>query len=470
VTVAERLAAGDLGFLDEEELAAFVAERRWFAGSAREIAGAGVLATVPISEDPPLAIAIVEVRLHPGTHEVYQLVLGVREPGGEEGSAVGRADGTEVYDALEDPTAAAALLEAIRASRLVEGPEGVVEFRSAAGADAFGEPPSAIRPVGREQSNSSIVFDERLILKAYRRLEPGIGPEIEILRFLADREFDAVPALVGWYEHRGPPLDVTLGVLQRFLPDADDGWEIAQDLLRRGEGATFHPLAHELGAAIGRLHATLASDSADPAFAPEAISSEGLALRIATIDEQVRDVFASLPDDPVLEEVALRQEELRTGLQSTPKGDDLGRKIRIHGDLHLGQGLRSDGRWYIVDLEGEPARPISERRLKASPLRDVAGMLRSFSYAERGARILQGVDAPPGWAALAREAFLAGYFPEVERTGILPASRTVTEELLRLFELEKAVYELAYEVAHRPEWAAIPAECIVALLDREAEA
>ncbi|HJZ60604.1 MAG TPA: phosphotransferase [Miltoncostaeaceae bacterium] len=462
--------AGDLGFLDEDELAAFVAERRWFAGGAREIAGTGVLATIPIAEAPPLVIALIEVRLHPGTHEVYQLVLGARSPQGDEGSAVGQADGIEVYDALEDPAGAAALLEAIRASRLVEGPDGVVEFRSAAGADAFGDPPSEIRPIGREQSNSSIVFDDRLILKAYRRLEPGIGPEIEILRFLQEHEFHSVPALIGWYEHRGPPLDVTLGVLQRFLPDAADGWELAQEMLRRGEGDAVHPLVRELGAVTGRLHATLAADSADPAFAPEAITSEGLALRIATIDEQVRDVFAGLPEDSVLEEVAMRQEELRTRLRSTPKGDDLGRKIRIHGDYHLGQGLRSGDEWYIVDLEGEPARPISERRLKSSPLRDVAGMVRSFDYAGRAARILHGVEAPAGWAAAAREAFLEGYFPEVERTGILPASRSVTDELLRLFELEKAVYELAYEVAHRPEWAAIPAECIVGILDGEEEA
>jgi len=171
----------------------------------------------------------------------------------------------------------------------------------------------------------------------------------------------------------------------------------------------------------------------------------------------------------VLEEVALRQESFARGLQSTPKGDDLGRKIRIHGDLHLGQGLRSDGRWYIVDLEGEPLRRSanggsSRRRSETcghAALGSTTPSGRPHPARRRCAARLGGAGA---------RGLPSGYFPEVERTGILPAAWAVTEELLRLFELEKAVYELAYEVAHRPEWAAIPAECIVALLDREAEA
>ena len=143
-----------------------------------------------------------------------------------------------------------------------------------------------------------------------------------------------------------------------------------------------------------------------------------------------------------------------------------GKVIRTHGDLHLGQTMLGDRGWVVLDFEGEPARPLPERRLKRSPLRDVAGMLRSFSYATAGARLLRGVEAPDGWEELARERFLTGYHEAVDST-LLPPGQQATEQLLAVFELEKAVYELRYELNNRPDWVAIPVAGIVRLLDSE---
>ena len=215
------------------------------------------------------------------------------------------------------------------------------------------------------------------------------------------------------------------------------------------------------------MHSVLASDLHDHAFAPEEPSSEALSLLTATIDEQIEQVFLDLPpDNPALAPILGRGEEIRDRLQAMSHVGVGGRLIRHHGDYHLGQTMLRDAGWIILDFEGEPARSLLERRRKRSPLRDVAGMLRSFAYAASASELLRGVPAPEGWEDQARSAFLDAYMETVD-AGLLPAGRPATEKLLAIFELEKAVYELRYELNNRPDWVSIPVAGIARLLQED---
>jgi maltokinase len=459
----EMLASGDVRGLDEDQLAAFISDRRWYGARQQVVAGASVVACVPISSDPLLAITLVEVRFHGGTHELYHLMLGVRPANGPGETTVWALGDNDIYEAFDAPEGSQALLANMRGS-VTFGDESIIEFRSAVGADEFDPLPASPRAAGPDQSNTSIVFDDRMILKCYRRLEPGVNPEIEVLRFLDARDFAHTPALLGWFEHRGAPLDATLGMVQTFQAGAQDGWEFVTTALREGRGDAALPAIHQLGAATGELHAALASDHGDPAFAPEEVRPEGLALMAASLDEVATEVFANLPDDPALAQVAHRADDLRDRLQGVSKSTGLGRKIRVHGDLHLGQALWDGTVWKLIDFEGEPTRPVNERRRKRSPLRDVAGLVRSLDYAVSSARLHAKVHVPDDWLGVARAALLDGYLPVVEPTGLLPPMATTVEEMLGLYELEKAVYELRYELSHRPSWVAIPAHAIDRLL------
>ncbi len=214
------------------------------------------------------------------------------------------------------------------------------------------------------------------------------------------------------------------------------------------------------------MHTVLASSPTDPNFCPEQTSVESLGLLTATVDEEIERVFMSLPDDvPELEPIRGRGEEIRERLRLLTNVGGTGRVIRVHGDYHLGQTLWHGGDWVILDFEGEPARPLSERRRKRSPLRDVAGMLRSFAYAASAAGVQRGVAAPSWWEEDARDEFLEGYRSTIDPS--LVPSGTAMDKLLQVFELEKAVYELRYELNNRPDWVGIPVAGIVRLLDQE---
>jgi trehalose synthase-fused probable maltokinase len=323
-----------------------------------------------------------------------------------------------------------------------------------------------VRPVGVEQSNSSVVFGEELILKAFRRVEPGINPELELLRFLSAREFPHIAPLAGWYEVEGRHIDATLGILQEYLSGARDGWELTLDELGSDPDAMLDRL-NALGAVVGELHSALGSDRDDPAFCPDEPSIEALSIITANVDEQIERVFLDLPDDrEAVAPIVGRGQDVRERLNMLSHVAVGGRVIRTHGDLHLGQTMLTDRGWVILDFEGEPARPLPERRLKRSPLRDVAGMLRSFSYAVAGARLLRGFDPPEDWEDRARERFLEGYHGSVDAT-LLPPGQQAAEQLLAVFELEKAVYELRYELNNRPDWVSIPVAGILRLLESE---
>jgi maltokinase len=424
-----------------------------------------VLDVVVLDAGPPLlAVMLLEARLLAGTHELYQLPIVTRaaEDAPPQGVIVAR-DGAVLCDALLDARETARLGELMAREAVIERGESVVRFHW----DGTERPgaAAAVRVMGVEQSNSSIVLDDRFALKVFRRVEAGTNPELEMLRFLQTHGFPHIAALDGHYAYRGPLLDATLGVMQRYVPQASDGWTLAVDALASGRGEELLDRLFYLGVVTGRMHAVLASDSEDRDFAPEDPSEEHVALITATIDEQIERTFIELPELDALAPINGRAEELRDRLMLLSHHSVGGRLIRCHGDYHLGQTMFGADGWTVLDFEGEPGRPMRERRRKRSPLRDVAGMLRSFAYAALASELLhQGPAVPPSWEASARERFLAGYFQDVDRQ-LLPAGAQATARLLSLFEMEKALYELRYEIDNRPDWLPVPVAAIARLLE-----
>ncbi len=463
------MATRDLGSrlaVSEKVLTDWISAQRWFGAKSRDVAQFNVLDVVVLRREPPaLALTIVEARFGAGTHELYHVPIGVRpESEGWDVGVVCQAGDFTAYDALADPDQTGLLALLLGTSARVEDGESSVEFWWEGGKLVGPGTPS--RQMGVEQSNTSIVFDDRLVLKVFRKVEPGINPELEMLRFLAGHGFDHIAHLEGWFQYSGDLMDATLGVMQEFIPGAVDGWRLALEALGDPDPAgDFFGRLEELGAVTGRMHAVLAADPDNPDFAPEEPSDENVSLLSATIDEQIERLFLELPDRPALAPIAGRGPDLRDRLQLLSHIGVGGRQIRGHGDYHLGQTVLGPDGWVVLDFEGEPGRPLRERRRKHSPLRDVAGMLRSISNAALAGELLFDLRAAsPGWEAHARECFLRGYLGEVDQA-LLPAGRQGIEKLLSIFELEKLLYELRYELDNRPDWLVIPVTAIARLLD-----
>ncbi len=444
--------------LDRDTVLGWLREQRWFASKSQTLCGVEVLEEAAI--DDQLALAVAQVEFATGEHELYQLVLA---PDGNGGGP----------DVLGEGSRAHALLAAIDEGREIDGLHGQFGFRHVATADgrrpdwarpATDTDATQVRPMGAEQSNSSIVFREHIALKVFRKLEPGINPDLEMLRFLTAHNYPNIAPLYGWYEYEGETLAATLGVAQQFVSGATDGWDLA---LREIPGAPelFLERLASLGSATARLHSVLATDAGDPAFSPQDPSSEFLNLLKATLDDQLEKVFGHLPDDnPSVAPIVGLEQEVRERVTLPSQGPIGGKSIRIHGDYHLGQTLHNQDGWTLLDFEGEPARPLSARRQKRSPLRDVASMLRSFSYATWAVKLQLGLEAPDGFEDRARTAFLDAYFSTVE-PALLPTGQAQVSGLLSTFELEKALYELQYELNNRPDWVPIPVAGILRLVE-----
>jgi trehalose synthase-fused probable maltokinase len=428
-----------------DALPEWLEQQRWYASKSRTVAGIEVMEAVALRDDPIVLEALVQAQFATGTHELYQLVFGA-----------------DAFDALADPTEAGALLHRIERTDTIETDLGRFGFHRT---DRFVEIPedAPARLMGVEQSNTSVVFDDRLALKVFRKVEPGINPELEMLQFLTAHRFPQIAPLQGWYEYDGQALAATLGVAQTYLPDAIGGWELALEEIVSGPD-TFLDRLDNLGAVTAEMHNVLASDAGDPAFSPEEPSQEALSLLTATVDEDIERLFVRLPDDERVAPIAGRGQDVRERLAARAQIGVGGRMIRTHGDYHLGQTLATPRGWVIIDFEGEPARPLPERRQKRSPLRDVASMLRSFAYATSAVEILRGQDAPQDFEQRARERFLERYLERVDST-LLPAGEAQVANLLSIYELEKAIYELRYELDNRPDWVAIPVAGIRRLLE-----
>jgi maltose alpha-D-glucosyltransferase/alpha-amylase len=352
----------------------------------------------------------------------------------------------------------------------------------------------APRLAGGEQSNTSLIFGDRAIMKLYRRLEPGEHPDAEIGHFLTTRaHFPHTPELYATARFESASGSEVAAMVQRLLSGSRDAWTVA---LERGReafavdapaGIPFVVEAEMLGTVTREMHEALASDANDPAFSPEPATSRNVrewaeAVRgaadgaLALLERaRARDAFA---DDARRDVDGLldRRDAVRGLVDGwvTEIGDDAGSRIRHHGDYHLGQVLYTEvGEFMVIDFEGEPARPLEVRRAKHSALRDVAGMMRSFAYAaatcaEESRAELGDADATTRaqrWERELREAFLRGYLPEGrEHPAFLPRARARLDVLLKLFEAEKLLYELAYELNNRPTWVWIPLRGVVAMM------
>ena len=431
----------------ETALIDFVTGQRWYGSKTRVPTHATLVDRATLRDaDPKLELQLVALGFETGTHETYQLLT------------------DDSLDALADPRHVRELVHMIRQGLTINANDGQVEFRAVEGFAGLGTELTQARRVTSEQSNTSIVFDEEVILKVFRRLEAGINPELELLRFLTERGFDNVAQLGGWYAYAGAPMDATLGVLQHYVRNAQDGWELTLDELEEAPERVL-PRLRRLGQVTGRMHSVLGSEGGDPTFCPEEPSQEALAILTATVEEEIQRIFLELPEEqPALEPIRGRGEEVRERLSQLSHVTSFGKVIRTHGDYHLGQTLWSGEDWVILDFEGEPARPLPERRRKRSPLRDVAGMLRSFAYVVSAAEQQRGTRVPAGWELRAREEFLAGYDETID-SALMPVGQAARERLLTIFELEKAVYELRYELNNRPDWIGIPVAAIVRMLE-----
>ena len=477
--------------------------QRWFAAKGRVVTGASLRAAAPLPEADAWLV-VVDVAFGASARESYTLVLAVRRVG-DGGAPLGRltVDGVPlaVVDGLAEPASCATLLAAIERETTLDTPGGVVRCRRTAEFPR-GTPADALvpRPLRGEQSNTSIVYGDRLVLKVLRRLTPGVNPDLETTRFLTERTtFRAVPLLCGtieWIEAGAEPT--TVGVLKRFVANQGDAWSWvgthlthvreaigpggAEPRVREAAAPMLVALGR-LGALTAELHAALASVPDDPAFAPEPITRDDVArwgTRLVTdfgeTASSVRDRLPTLPSalagraETALAHataVAARVADLRLLVDAGCA------KIRIHGDYHLGQVLRTGEEFVILDFEGEPIRSLDQRRAKHCTLVDAAGMLRSLDYAGAAARPDASAWEPwvEHWVALASRAFLAGYRAGIARAPVtlVPPADDAAVRVRRAFELDKALYEVRYELGHRPAWLPIPLAAVVRALAPTAE-
>jgi trehalose synthase-fused probable maltokinase len=481
----------DLVALAAAGLPAILPAQRWFGAKARAITGVTPLDHAPVPGTAGV-LALFGVALADGAQETYLIPVAPD------------ASGSSFTDALERPDFAVALLEQMRLGGSLPAERGTFRFvPTEVFAEILPGRPARVDRARAEQSNTSVVVDGKGILKLFRKLEHGPNPDFEISDFLTRRTaFRGAPRLVGSIAYDGPGAEaIVLGVLQEFIANQGDAWAAALARLaeffraaepgngREGDPAFARALAaadakeaRGLGALTGRLHMALASSGTDPAFAPEPIRPDDVAAWLAAmqahLDRVMATLAAALPGMP-----AAAQEVARRALEDAPRfreglgalqalGSEPVTRIRVHGDYHLGQVLRAGEGFVVLDFEGEPARPLAERRAKQCALKDVAGMLRSFAYAaQAGLAAAEGGTADPdlrarllpwaeAWEEGVRAAFLEGYLAQTWERGapFLPRGRQALEAVLRVFELDKAIYELHYEINHRPTWIRIPLE------------
>jgi maltokinase len=450
----------------EDTLATWLVKQRWFAGKGRTVHDLTVLAdTEVIPGDPGLRHLLVTVS-YGATADCYQVFVGTRAelPDRLGHVQIGSRDGLQLYDGLHDSALTRMLLDSVVADRTV----GPLQFRRVPQAQipwAFGPPGDeggmdSLVLTG-EQSNTSLVFGESAIMKVFRRVTPGPNPDLEVSLALAQLGSAHIAEPYGWAQTTLDGADTVLAIVSRYLRAASDGWSLAatsvRDLYategaRPGEvGGDFAGEAERLGAATAQVHRDLARAFGRSVLAPESVRelAEQMAARLA----------AAVLAAPVLASYADQIGEAYAQLAKLTEPVPV---QRVHGDYHLGQVMRTQTGWVVLDFEGEPASPLAQRRARSSPLRDVAGMLRSFDYAARH-QLLGRPDAGPlapmaaGWVRRNSEAFCAGY---AEAGGLDPADNAV---LLRALLLDKAVYEVIYEARNRPAWLSIPLESIAEL-------
>lgn len=497
----------------------FVASRRWFGAKEKAINGIHVLDVATLKTtagQEAFLLPRVAVDFRGGERQEYFVPLAVEE-GREDESlmpyAVARVRrGARVglmYGAASSPEFGMAMIEAFKSHAEVRCKDGVIRFQPSKELEAGIEiDPADVRRIGSEQSNTSIAFGSRMILKLYRRLQTGIHPEVEVGRFLTETAgFAHTPALFGSVEHisaDGTPT--ALAVLQRFVRNQGDAWTFTLDSLRREldtlvllpeeDGprvketfASYFAYARILGRRTAELHSAFATPTEDPAFAIEPLTGDDVRAVAEDARAWADRAFAAMaraatgaPESTrhAIEALTSRRDAFLALIEELAVEPVGAVKSRVHGDYHLGQVLIVQDDVTIVDFEGEPSRPVEERRVKSSPLRDVAGMLRSFAYAaETVAREVSHrfPDAAPRAAAItarwrqrAETAFLTAYEEAAQGSPVWVADEGTRSRLLRLHLLAKAFYEIDYEANNRPDWIEIPVRGVLSVLDEKVEA
>jgi trehalose synthase-fused probable maltokinase len=533
-TVSREMTVG-LRELLPAQLPAYLQRQRWFGGKARSIQSCNVADIVPMHMNQMDALLlIVSVNYLDGGEEQYAmpLIATEQDPFTKDGSAgllrIGsQTNGVELVlgDALRNEQFLSTFLESILRRKSYSGEPG--ELQSAVTSEISRVDPLSAKDLKPkvltgEQSNSSVVYGDRLILKFFRRLEEGTNPEVEIGGFLTETaHYPHTPALIAWQEYRpAENKSVTLAVVQSFIPNQGDAWrftlkqvELFYDVAKRFSGEPSgsnasrilikdHPdppefareileiylnLAGLLGRRTAELHRALASGTGDPAFEPEPFTEEFQRQMQESPTKLTRDTLRLLQDkasslpaewrEKALE-VAEREAEISRHFESTLRRPLDGQRIRIHGDYHLGQVLYTGSDFVIIDFEGEPARPLAERRSKQSPLQDVAGMLRSFHYAafapllgdtDQNLNLAEAATGMEEWAqawySWVATRFFSEYFLVSRDADYFPSDQPQIECVLQMFVLEKAIYELGYELNNRPNWVGIPLEGILRTLN-----
>ncbi|MEY2429770.1 MAG: maltose alpha-D-glucosyltransferase / alpha-amylase [Verrucomicrobiota bacterium] len=526
----------------ENCLVAYLKSRRWFGGKGRAIKSVQVSDAIDLAAEPAaIVLLVLTIEYREGDSEEYVLPVAFaveQERQRIESSShemiitrvrveASQAEGV-LYEALGDAQFCRAIFEAMARRRSFKGMEGQLiaagtsEMRAAAGNGAL----SFKSSLGQaEQSNSGIVFGDQYFLKLFRRIESGINPDLELGRFLTEKAFPNIAPVAGSLELQRPNGErSTLGILTRFVPNTKDAWEFTLDTLSRyferirsaqkenpdcalperslldlAEQeppehvvrllGTYFEAARLLGQRTAEMHLALASEPNDPNFAPEpftpfyqrALYQSMRNLVVQNLD-LLRRNLARVPQAvrPDAEKVAGLESQLVARLKTIHETPISAKRIRCHGDFHLGQVLHTGKDFIIIDFEGEPARPLGERRIKRSPLRDVAGMIRSFDYATHAAlskhieietvheeHLARLEPWTVFWHRWVSAVYLRAYLAVLKNTDLLPAARTELEVLLDAHLLEKAIYEVGYELNNRPNWSKIPLRGILQLFSRD---
>jgi len=519
----------NLEHLEQQFLPSFLPRQRWFGGKARRISSTLVSDWGPFDLGRS-ALVVVEVTYEAGEPDIYLTPLSIsfgeasaeiqeKFPNAVVGSLETQQGIKVLHDGLYDNDALLALLALIAQSAEIGTSRGTIRgLPSNVFAALRGTTELHPRRSSAEQSNSSIFYGDKLIMKLFRRVQAGINPDIEIGRFLTEEtNFRNIAAFGGSIEYRRGGDSYAIAMLQGLVDNQGDGWQWTLDELDRYYQAQtseefpaiaaasipsdflslskyvlpadifaivgdYLHAASTLGRRTGELHVALGSATVDVAFIPERFSArEAEALREQLLEnatlafDALSDNLARLPVD-LIEPAARtlrRREVIFERLSHLSSQEPGGLRIRVHGDYHLGQVLRTHSDFVILDFEGEPAKSLVERRAKQSPLKDVAGMLRSFSYAAFASftRVLatssidsQGLEP---WAHLwersVHAAFLSAYREAVARSPIVPSDPTEFQSLLEVYVLDKALYELVYELNNRPTWVRIPLNGILSL-------